>query len=796
MISHYFKLARKNLIKNRYYTLINVLGLVFGMLSALVIAKYIGGSLQFDSFHLHKDRIYTLVQQESSDGNQQKERKSTYLGVTDLISQVPDVADFTKYFQHVESLIISENQNGDVVSFTEGRIFITDSAFLKIFSFPFVRGSKQKALVNSNSLVLTRSVGKRYFGNEDPIGRTLTIRTPWGKENTYEVTGVTEDIPKLSRFQFDFLIAHSELSADEFWNLPDYSIYALLNENTNPSALGAKFTNALKNIPQLKAANKRVTISLESISNGPLSITDYLLLAVGVVIVLITWINYVNQIIAQSYWRIKEVSVLRILGANRSDLQIQFIIESSLICLTSLIFIVIIYLSLEPFMQTLTNGHLLPLADDPTSVNLIIITIFGIGTVIAATIPTIILLSQNFGAGLRNVYSTKIGGIGLRKALVIFQFSVSTVLMISIFVISGQLEFLKAKDKGVELNDVLVIKTPMAKDTTWNAKRKILQLFKERCAEVSIVKGVTSSTTVPGEEYRHEAFLSSDYSNNKIMVHQNGVDEHFFSLYKGEFVAGHDFIPDARAKNRTSIILNESAAKALGIVDFEKAINAKIIDHEEPDISLDLIGIVKDYHQTSLKYEVKPMAFKFNIQRGHCSLKISTAGLNDNEFMEGLASIKQIWMESYPEASFDYFFLDEKFAAQDAEDQYFGRFFKYFTVLSVIISCLGLFGLSLLISAKRQREIGVRKVFGATSFNILVIFLKGYIEPLAISVIVGSPLAYLLMNIWLRNYAYRIEIGFGLIFIAILSLTSIFIFTVSYHTIKAAFANPTTILKA
>ena len=173
---------------------------------------------------------------------------------------------------------------------------------------------------------------------------------------------------------------------------------------------------------------------------------------------------------------------------------------------------------------------------------------------VAATLPAIVLLSQNFGAGLRNIYSTTIGGIGLRKALVIFQFSVSTVLMISIFVISGQLKYLQVEDKGIDLNNIIVVKTPMAKDTTWNAKRKILQLFKERCAEVPIVVEVTSSTTVPGEEYRHETFLSFEDSNSKALVHQNGVDEHFFSLYKANFLAGHDFIPDARAKNRTACI--------------------------------------------------------------------------------------------------------------------------------------------------------------------------------------------------------------------------------------------------
>ena len=794
MISHYFKLARKNLIKNKYYTIINVGGLVLGMLSALVIAKYIGGSLQFDTFHINKDTIYALTQQEFSDGNHQKERKSTYLGVADLITQSPEVAEISRYYQHVESLIISEKENGDVVSFTEGRIFIADSTFFKIFTFPFIRGSETKALANGKAIVLTKSASTRYFGNEDAIGKTLTIRTSWGKETTYEVVGVAGDIPKLSRFNFDFLISHADMSDDELWNLPEYSIYVLLQGNADPVALEEKITKSLKGVPQLKAANKSVTISLESFSDVQLSTPDYLLLIVGIFIVLITWINYINQIVAQSYWRIKEVAVLRIMGASRTDLKLQFVIESCITCAISILLIIVIFVSLEPYMQSLTNGHLLPLTGDPTPVNLIMFGVFAIGALVAATLPSIVLLSENFGAGLRNIYGTTIGSIGLRKALVIFQFSVSTVLMISIFVISGQLKYLQSEDKGIDLNNIIVVKTPMAKDTTWNAKRKILQLFKERCAEVPMVVEVTSSTTVPGEEYRHETFLSFEDSNSKALVHQNGVDEHFFSLYRANFVAGHDFIPDARAKNRTSIILNESAARALGISDFEKAINSLIVDQEEPDVSLTLIGIVKDYHQTSLKHELKPMAFKYNIQRGHCSIKVQTSA-STKKLSEGLVAINRIWRESYPDASFDYFFLDETFAAQDTEDQSFGTFFKYFTALSIMISCLGLFGLSLLISTKRQREIGVRKVFGATTLDILGIFLKGYLGTLTISVIVGSPVAYFLMNMWLRNYAYRIEIGFGLISIAILSLVLIFLFTVCFHTIKSSLANPVKILR-
>jgi putative ABC transport system permease protein len=412
--------------------------------------------------------------------------------------------------------------------------------------------------------------------------------------------------------------------------------------------------------------------------------------------------------------------------------------------------------------------------------------------VLAAAIQTAILFSTNFRASLQNAYG-KVGGVGLRQMLVIAQFSVSTVLIISVFVISNQLDYMNSKDKGIDIENVLIVQAPIIKDTTWGVKRQAVKQFKEKCAALPFVTQVASSTTIPSEEYRQETYFSLEGNTEKSMVHQNGVDDNFFDLYSVNFLAGHNFIHDANSKNRNSIILNESATRALGIVDFDRMINAKIIDHESNE-TYDLVGIVKDYHQTSLKYEIRPIAFKFNVVRGHFSLRMSGHELH-SEIEKKLSTIKGIWEQTYPDASFEYFFLETKFASQDREDHYFGKLFNYFTILSIIISCLGLSGFSLLISTKRQREIGIRKVFGASPFDILGTFLRGYVRPLLVAVAIGSPIAYLLMNMWLRNFAYKIEIGFGIVSLAWLCLTVIFLFSVSYHTIKSSLANPVTILR-
>jgi putative ABC transport system permease protein len=305
---------------------------------------------------------------------------------------------------------------------------------------------------------------------------------------------------------------------------------------------------------------------------------------------------------------------------------------------------------------------------------------------------------------------------------------------------------------------------------------------------------VASSTTVPSDEYRHETYLSLQDNTNKFLVHQNGVDDHYFQLYDIEFIEGHDFVRDARSANSNSIILNESAAKGLGIYDFDNAIDSKIIDHESGE-AYNLIGIVKDYHQTPLKYKIEPTAFKFNVVRGHISMKINRAGITDDALNENISAMKETWEQLYRDASFDYYFLDERFESLNMEDRYFGKLFYWFTFLSVIISCLGLFGMSLLISEKRQKEIGIRRVFGASPVDILTIFLKGYIGSVLASVVIGSPLGYVLMSIWLSDYAYRTEISFGLVSTANLSIILIFMFTVTYDTIRSSLTNPVTILK-
>jgi putative ABC transport system permease protein len=796
MFFYYLKFAKLTLVKNKYYAMLNALGLVCGMFATLVIAKYVGASLQLDNFHEKRDRIFTVTQEEFVSNNSQQRSELTYWGVGEIATQYPEVECVTRCGYHVESLVMTESINNTRISHIEGNILTTDSNFLKVFSFSTIRGDLSTALSSYNSIVITRAIAQKYFQSVDCLGKILTIRVPWGEERNYQVAAVVDDVPRNSRFSAQFLVSSPPPETEFTWSSPDYATYVLLKRTIIADEFSKRLTAAVNKSTELTSTSRSEKLTLVSLADVKLTNSEYLLIAIAIFIIAVSWINYINQVMAQSYWRIKQVGVLRVMGASRWNLRLQFIVESALVCVMAFALIFIAYFLGERHLQYFTNDHLLPLIGDPTYINYIFAGIFVLGLVITAVAPATVIFSRNFGATLRASSWNKVGKLGFRKGLVIAQFSISMVLIVSIFVISDQLTYLKRKSKGVNLENVLVLKAPILPDAGWIAGKKALALLKERCAKLPYVLQVTSSTAVPSDDYRRETYINVEGQRHKFLVHQVGVDEYYLDLYDVKFIAGQNFIPDAKAINKTGIILNESAARGLGFHDYQEALKTKIID-QETGTAYNLLGVVSDFHQTSLKNKIQPMAFKFEVLRGHVSLKVSgLASDNNGALAERITSIKNIWEEVYPDAAFDIFMLNQKFDMQDREDQSFAQLFKYFTILSIVISCSGLFGLSLLLSEKRQKEIGIRRVFGASTSNILTIILMSYAKPLLLSILVGCPVAYFLMDQWLQAYAYRTEIGTGVFVSSVTTLIVIFLCTVAYQSLKSSKVNPTRVLKA
>jgi putative ABC transport system permease protein len=792
VFAHYFKVARRTFAKNKSNYGINLIGLVSGTLTALIIAKYLGFSLSYDDFHENKEKIFLVHHEESTDDLDVQSLTDTYWGTGEVIKEsFPEVAKITRYGGYLEKLVMTTSENGELVKFNENKIRYVDSNFLTIFTYPMIYGDPQTSLSKVNSVVLTKSTSKKYFGEIIPIGKVLTTRVSWGTEEKLTVTGVIEDIPKNSTLQFDFLVSQSPPETAEYWTSPSYRTYLLINKQTEPDLLAEKLSKEINQISTLSAAGKKINLKLESIASVRLNSNEYILALVGLFILIITWINYLNISAAQAYSRLQEIGVLSIMGASRFNFIMQFSIETCLLNVIAIMLIGIGYALLEPSMQAFTHYHLLPLFGDGGMINFFFVIIFLVGSIAAIGLQKVILNTEKALQSLSNGEEWKTR-VGLRRILVIVQFCISATLIISIFVIASQLDYMKNQDKKFDASNILILKAP--KDT-WDGKVEKLRSFKHESNKFPFILSTAISTTVPGEEYRHEIFLSLPGKEEKTLVHANGIDAHFLELYDVPILAGNNFSSHNISINSNGIILSKAAAELMGMANFNDAINSKIIDHESRR-PLELIGIVDNYHKTSLKYEIKPMAFRFNAYRGHLSLKLSSSHLPEHSDMtNNIALISELWSTVYPDQPFDYFFLKDKILSQDEADVYFGKLFGFATVLSIIISCLGLFGLSLFLSRTQRREIAIRKVFGASSLNILKFLTKGYLSQLLIAIIIGAPSAYFLMRAWLRNYTYRVDIQFWLVCLAIFILTSFFLATVSYHTYSASIANPTKTLR-
>ncbi len=792
MIRHYLKLAFKNLLKNKVFNFINLFGLICGTLSALIIAKYIGGSKDYDSFHVNVDQIYSIIQKESVKGYPARTSRATYWGIGEIGKQkFPEVLNVARYRPHVESLIISEQDGVNSVSFNEQNIAVADRAFLEVFSFPLIYGDRSTALEETNSIVLTEEIARKYFGDDNPLGQVLTMRLSWGEKSKLKVTGVLQDLPDRTMFKFKILLSQGKVSQNDYWNMPSSQTFFHLEEGTDVELFTKRLSEAVSQEGPIKSADKEITITADHLATVELSKFEMLLAGVGLFILIVSWINFINLWIAQSYGRFKEIGVLRVLGSTRRNLLVQFVFEAAIINGITLLIVISLYWILQKPLIAFTAGHILPLFPDNSNVNILVFGVFILGTMFSTLVPVLVFKSQNFSAALRAGYVGKLGSITLRKVLVIGQFAISAILMISIFVISNQLNYMKEKDKGINLQNTLIIRAP--KDG-WDNKAERLEVFKQRSSELPFVSSITSSTTIPSEEYRGERYFRLPDSEERSLMFVNGVDDNFLSQYEVELIEGNSFTPDAYWKNKRSILINREAVLKLGLNDLDNLLPIKLVDHN--GTTYELIGVTENYHKTSLKNKIRPMAFVFNPNRGHFSIKLHESSFDSPETLKlQIDQLEKAWNGVYHNEPFDYFFLDEKFSSLDQQDYYFGKLFNFFTLLSVLISCMGLFGLSLLVSAKRKKEIGIRKVFGASINTVVMLLIKSYLSALMIAIIVGTPVAYFVMDLWLSNYSYRVSVDLISILMAIGSLAIIFLATISYHTYRASITNPTKTLR-
>ncbi|MEQ9593635.1 MAG: ABC transporter permease, partial [Cyclobacteriaceae bacterium] len=691
-----------------------------------------------------------------------------------------------------------------LVNFYEKRMQITDSSIFEIFDFNLVKGNKETVLSGPDKVVISERAAKKYFGEDDPIGKTII----WDGNNRLEVTGVFENVPDNSHIKFDFMMSYQTLvsrageGAETAWGWYDFNTYVLLKPGTDARALQAKWDAYLydsrheewekRNLKQEFILQPVLDIHLygdllqesvpEEKGDGK---AVYALSLIALFILVIAWVNYINLATAKSFDRANEVGVRKVMGAVKNQLIYQFLFESLLINLFSAALAVFIVWLAWPVFTDLTGrsipvGYMLH-----PDFWLILSGLFFAGSILSGGYPAIVLSSFKPVSVLKGkVMRTAHGGL-LRKGLVVFQFVASVILIIGLLVVYQQLSFMRNQDLGVSINQTLVLKGPGATDSTYAQK---MESFKAEALRVAGVKSMTASTNVPGDEIFWamgiRRLVGGPESN--ISGYTIGIDHDYISAFDLKLAAGRSFDRNFTNENQ-SVILSRAMTEALDFEKPEDALGQKIIQND----TLEVVGVLENYHQMSLKEAMTPLVFRYTPEfSSFYAFKIGVANERDV-----LAGLEEPWKTYFPGNPLDYFFLDEFFNKQYESDRQFGQVFGIFTILAIFIACLGLFGLASFLTIQRTKEIGIRKVLGSNVPNIVILLSREFLFLVLIANIIAWPLAWWLMNSWLQGFPYRIEINLILFVAAAVGVLLVAFLSVGFQTLKAALINPAQTLK-
>lgn len=716
----------------------------------------------------------------------------------------PDNPDQVTYESGTYSLHIVKEQSSPsrMVTFYEEKVFYAESSFLKMFSFPLVEGFPESALEDPNTAVISESAARKYFRNEDPIEKMIILTNQYGT-HLCKITGVLKDVPDNSHIKFDFLLSYETLiqkrnQAAYYWGWNMFYTYVLLSPNASPQSLESKFP-AFVERHKLSGDDYRREFILQPLRDIHLSSslrwqpegtgnsrTVYFLTIIAVFIMLIAWVNYINLSTARSMTRAKEVGIRKVVGSRRLQLIKQFIYESVFVNILAVISGLALVLVFLPSFSRLA-GLPLSLSQGAHAWFWLASAILA-GAVLSAIYPAVVLSSFVPVTALRGFHSHSSKGMNLRKGLVIFQFAVSTILIVGTLTVYKQLSFMRSQDLGANIEQIMALRIPGA--LAYSTDR--VNRFKKALLDYPSIKAVSASSTIPGEEYSNAASgirpLKSDPDDGKRCFFIT-VDYEYFDFYGIELFAGRKFSKEF-STDMDAAILNEEAVKILGYESPEKSLNEKILLGGLGEQIVETIGVIKNYHHKSLKDSMQPIIFTLtegdpNGRSSYFSVKLDTRNVSPT-----LSLVRNKWDEVFPGKPLDYFFIKESFNNQYRSDRQFGSIFGLFAAFSVFISCLGLFGLATFMVEQRTKEIGIRRILGASASGIVFLLSKEFTKWVIAANLIAWPVAYYAMDRWLQNFAYRTSMGVGIFILSGLLALIIAVITVSYQSIKIAIANP------
>jgi putative ABC transport system permease protein len=814
MIRNLFLSALRSLKKNKFFSVLNITGVAIGMAVFLVIAQYVHFERSFENFIPGAENIYRLALTTYVNNELLFSSAENYPGAGPALkNDLPEVEGYARLYNlgYKNNVIITyEEGQPDPVALKQRRFLYADSAFLPMMGYAMVKGDAKKALAEPFTAVISEAHARMYFGEQDPMGKMLRLQDDDNNNELVKVTGVFKDLPANTHLKFDVLFSYKTLFArneravaryDQSWQRKDMYTFIRLRAGTDPKAVESKLPDVVaKYNPERKERGQLDILSLQPLreihltsnlaeepeTNGDNRIVVFLTL-IGIFVIIIAWINYVNLSTAKAMERAKEVGVRKVMGAFKFQLIRQFLTEACIVNLLSIILAVILVGLTLPYFNS-TFGWQFTLANLVQGWFIALVLILWIaGTVLSGFYPAIVLSSFKPVTVLKGKLKNSIRGILLRKTLVILQFMASVALIAGTLIVYRQLDFMMNRDLGMDIDQVMVVERPGISMRDRNAFTSAIDVFRNEVKKDANIEGVSASVTIPGKQREYKALIKlyGAPDEQAITLRANSMDYDFMTVFKMKLLAGRAFSEDYPNDQDTSVIITESSSRLLGFKKPEDAIGQTItiVQWQANPI---IVGVVNDYHQVSLKKSLDPMIFYCTQYQGeYYSIRLKTTDLAGT-----VDHVRQAWEKAFPGNPFDYFFLDDFFNRQYENERKFGKVFSTFAVLAMIVGCLGLFGLSAYTATQRTKEIGIRKALGSTDQGIFVLLSREYVKLVLLSIVLAVPLVWFAMDYWMESFPYRTSISPLIFIIAGFTVLVVSLLTVSLQTIRAARVNP------
>ncbi|MCP4216870.1 MAG: FtsX-like permease family protein [bacterium] len=802
MFKNYLLSALRNLNKTKLFSLINILGLAIGMTACLLILHYVGFERSYDTFHKDAKRIYRLrYDRTDSQGTAARFASCAPPTGARIRGKYPEVEKIARIYRYRAGVSFGDTK------FLEERMYSAEAEFFEIFDFKFIEGNPATALKEPNRAFISQSTARKYFGSENPIGKTLSV----DKKTDYQVVGIFEDVAHNSHLKFDIILSFKNLEmmygneVMSAWGHTGFFTYLRMKQGADLEAFKEKLARLVQAEwgEVLKGYEMQLELPLQPLEdihltshymqeyeiNGSGDSVNFLFI-IAFFTIIMAWVNYVNLSTAHSLTRAKEVALRKVVGASRQQLMTQFFVETIIINIIALLTAMGLMKFTLPYFGNITGTPSTYGIWTAPWFPVAIIGMFLVGVFLSGMYPVLVMTSFKPSRILKGLPGITGKGFNLRKALVVFQFVMALVLVTGTLSVYFQLQFMKNRDTGFDMEQVLVVKAPRVRGENFD---KTFTIFKEKLLGYASVKKVCVSTEVPGRQILWDAGgiqkAGEDASKGKN-YQIVGIDYDFADLFDLTFAAGRNFSREFPA-DKTALILNETAVAFMGFKSAEDAVGKQVSYWGN---IYDVVGVLENFHQQSVKEAFEPHIFRF-MPRGRGKRGVFAIKVAPGSVSETVGRINGLYEEFFPGNPFDYFFLDDYYDQQYRAEELVGKVIGLFALLALLVTCMGIFGLSSFMALQRTKEIGIRKVLGAGIPRILVLLSRDFMVLLGISFAVALPFSLYGIDRWLGTFAVRMGLSIWLFILPIIAVVAITLLTVSTHVIRASLANPVDSLK-